>query len=94
MPGWPLRALVVLALAGAAHAGEVRRVVLEVEGMNCALCPVTVRKALERVPGVVEAKVDFDRKTAEARYDADKAKPEDLARAVSEAGFPARVRKP
>jgi len=30
--------------------------------MTYALCPITVRKALEKIPGVAETKVDFDRK--------------------------------
>jgi hypothetical protein len=38
--------------------------------MTCAVCPITVKKALERVPGVTDAKVDFDKKTASMSADA------------------------
>ena len=45
-------------------AGTLQTVTLEVKNMTCAVCPITVKKALERVPGVTDAKVDFDKKTA------------------------------
>ena len=37
--------------------------------MTCPVCPITVKKALERVPGVTEAKVDFDKKTASISFE-------------------------
>lgn len=86
----------VLALAVAitpATAGEPQRVVLEVPSMNCALCPLTVRKALERVPGVIEARASYEPKRAEVTYDPDKVSPEMLAKAVADAGYPATVRR-
>ncbi len=82
------------ALALSAHAGEPKRVVLDVPGMNCSLCPISVKKALERVPGVLEAKADLATRSAEATFDPDRATPEALARAVSDAGYPASIRKP
>jgi len=83
-----------LAMAGTAVAAEPARVTLDVPSMNCSLCPMSVRKALERVPGVVRAKADLDTKSAEAVYDAGKVSPEALARAVTDAGYPATIRKP
>jgi len=41
------------------------------------------------VPGVIEAKADLATKTAEAKYDPDRTSPDALAKAVSNAGFPA-----
>jgi mercuric ion binding protein len=76
----------------AAFAGEPRRVVLDVPGMNCPLCPISVKKALERVPGVLEARADLATRSAEAKYDPDKVAPEALVKAVSNAGYPATVR--
>ena len=64
---------------------------LDVPSMNCSLCPVSVKKALSRVPGVIDARADLATKRAEVRYDADKIAPQALAKAVSEAGFPATV---
>ncbi len=42
------------------HAQDgLRTVTLEVDGMTCRMCPLTVKKALRRLPGVVavEAKI-------------------------------------
>ena len=36
----------------AALAGAPRTVTLDVKNMTCAVCPITVRKALEKAPGV------------------------------------------
>jgi mercuric ion binding protein len=62
-----------------------------VPGMNCVLCPATVKKALQRVPGDVDAKVDLDTRRAVVMYDVAKASPQSLARAVTDAGYPASV---
>ena len=94
MRRWWLSALALAALAAPASANETRTVVLEVSGMSCSLCPVTVRKALERTPGVLEARVDFAQKRAHAKYDPHKASPETLAKAVSDVGFPTKVKQP
>jgi mercuric ion binding protein len=41
--------------------------------MDCAVCPIAVRKALEKVRGVASAKVDFSTKRAEVMFDPEKA---------------------
>jgi len=38
-------------------AGSLQTVTLDVQNMTCAVCPITVKKALERVPGVTATKV-------------------------------------
>jgi mercuric ion binding protein len=83
----------MLMMAFPAHGGEPQRVVLDVPGMNCTLCPISVKKALERVPGVVEAKADLASKTAEATIDPKRTSPAALSKAVSNAGYPATVRR-
>jgi len=90
---WRTSLLVLAVVVSPATAGEPQRVVLEVPSMNCALCPLTVRKALERVPGVIEARASYEPKRAEVTYDPDKVSPEMLAKAVADAGYPATVRK-
>jgi mercuric ion binding protein len=62
----------LLALPLAAVGGNPQTVVLDVQNMTCTVCPITVRKALEKVAGVMEAKVDFDKKTATVHFDPDK----------------------
>lgn len=79
----------LLALPVAALAGRPQTVVLDVQRMTCALCSVTVQKALERVPGVAQAKIDYDHKTATVKFDPEKASAAELINATTEAGFPA-----
>jgi mercuric ion binding protein len=86
--------LLLAALAAGAGAAAPKRVVLDVPGMNCQLCPISVKKALEGVPGVLDAKADLATKSAEATFDPDRTSPEALAKAVTNAGYPASIRKP
>ena len=64
---------------------------LEYSGDECALGRVAVEKALQRVPGVLNTRVDLKAKRAVARYDPEKTAPDRLAAAVTGAGFPATV---
>lgn len=77
--------------AVAAKTVTTKTVTLAVENMTCATCPITVRKALEKVPGVSKAKVNLDSKTATVTFDPAKAKVEDLTRATTEAGYPSKL---
>jgi mercuric ion binding protein len=81
----------LLALPLVAFAGAPRTVTLDVQNMTCALCPVTVRKSLEQVPGVSAVQVDFDRKVAIVTYDPDRVRPESLMRATTHAGYPSTI---
>ena len=60
-----------------------------VDNMTCAACPITVRKAMSRVDGVVRIDVDFEARTATATYDPARATPQDIADASTSVGFPA-----
>ncbi len=62
-----------------------------IEKMTCAVCPLTVRKAMERVDGVLDAEVNFDSKTATVKYDDERTTPEEIARASTEVGYPASL---
>lgn len=73
-----------------AQAGETTQtMVFAVENMTCPLCPVTVRKAMERVSGVKSVAVDFDAKTATVVFDPATATPDEIAKASADAGYPA-----
>ena len=61
-----------------------------VEKMTCKLCPLTVRKAMEGVAGVVDAKVDYENKTATVTFDDARTTPEEIAKASTEIGYPAK----
>ena len=89
MRRWLITVLAALPLAALAAAP--RTVTLDVKNMTCALCPITVKKSLEKVSGVSAVKVDFDKKTATVTYDPDKAQPEALTEATTNAGYPSAV---
>jgi len=85
--------LSLLTLPQAAKAGESHSVTLQVSGMTCASCPLTVRQVLKKQPGVSEASVDNKAQTAQVRFDPEKIQPEQLAKALTENGFPATVKR-
>ncbi len=66
-------------------------VTLDVQNMTCAMCPITVRKALQSVEGVQSAKVDFGSKTANVIFDPQKTNIETLINATTNVGYPATV---
>ena len=74
----------------AAPDGE-ETVSFSVEKMTCATCPIAVRKAMERVDGVKEVKVDFDSKTAVVTFDAGMTTADAIGAASTNVGFPATV---
>lgn len=76
-----------------ATAAEGRVVKLDVPGMTCKFCPITIKKALEKIPGVTEAKSDFDTKTATVTFDPSKTNIEALMKATENAGYPSSVKK-
>ena len=53
-----------------------------IDGLLCSACASNVQSHLERVPGVRDARVDLGRGEAVVRYDASRAAPEALVRAV------------
>jgi len=62
-----------------------------VEKMTCATCPISVRKAMERVDGVKKVEVDYESKTAVVTFDANIATAADIGNASTDVGFPATV---
>jgi periplasmic mercuric ion binding protein len=88
-----LAALIAALMPLAAIAAPPQTAVLDVQNMTCGLCPVTVKKSLQKVPGVSQAQIDFANKTATVTFDADKTSAAVLVKATTEAGFPSMVRQ-
>ena len=86
-----LLASLLISLPIAAFAATPQTAVLDVQNMTCSMCSITIRKALEKVPGVIDAQVDYDHKTATVKYDPDKASPAAFVRATTKAGFPSTL---
>jgi len=85
--------LVSLFLSYHAIAAQSKTVVLDVPGMTCKFCPITIRKALEKVPGVIEAKSEYKTKTAMVTFDPDKTTVEKLTEATKNAGYPSSLKQ-
>lgn len=69
-----------------------RTITLDVPNMTCPICPLTVKKALERVPGVQQVAVDYASKTATVQFDDTGATAEKLTEATKAAGYPSTVK--
>ena len=83
--------LIWLSLFSITSWAELKSVTLAVPGMNCPVCPITVRKALEKVEGVHEVTVDLESRTAAVDYDDSKVEPLSFTQATTDAGFPSTV---
>jgi len=68
-----------------------KTVTLLVPTMYCEVCPITVKKALSKVPGVSQAKVDFEKRQATVTFDDAKTSVKDLTRATEDAGYPSTL---
>ena len=76
-----------------AMAAESQTVTLDIPGMTCKFCPITIRKALKKVPGVIEAKAGYATKTATVTFDPDRTNIKALIKATSNAGYPSTLKK-
>ena len=83
----------LLATNKMASATENVTAILDVPGMTCKFCPITIRKALEKVPGVVEVKSEFKTKTATVTFDPTKTNIETLIKTTANAGYPSTLKK-
>ena len=70
-----------------------KTVTLDVPGMTCSACPLTVKKALMKVPGVTNAEVSFEAKQAVVTYDDAKTGADALMQATRNAGYPSTVKE-
>lgn len=84
-----LAAAIALACSSA-FADAATEVTLDIKGMDCGACPLTVKVLLKKQHGVEEVVVA--KTSAKVRFDPKKTTPEHLANVVTEAGFPAKAR--
>ncbi len=77
----------MLAVALPAFAAT-KTVTLAVPSMTCAMCPITVKKALNAVPGVSKVDVSFVKKDAVVTFDDAKTSVAALTKATANAGYP------
>lgn len=85
--------LLATALAFSPAFAEMRTVTLSVPGMNCDLCPITIKKAISKVPGVTGVEASYEAKQAVVTFDDAKTTVEALTKATANAGYPSSVKK-
>src|SRR3546814_17889187 len=91
MRKWTL-GLMLMMLAGAATGNTPEKVVLDAANMTCPACSITIEKALEKVPGVTGTQVDTKAATVTVTFDSELTSIPAVARAINDAGFPAKAR--
>lgn len=72
-----------------------KTVTLDVDGMTCNMCPITVKKALQKLDGVKDVTTKYEGNGigwATVSYDPAKVKIDDLTFATQEAGYPSRAK--
>ncbi len=84
----------VLALSAALSApawAATQTVTLSVTGMTCEACPITIKKALNKVEGVEKIEINLEKKEALITFDDAKTTVEALLEATKNAGYPSTV---
>ncbi|MEC4750523.1 cation transporter [Methylomicrobium sp. Wu6] len=72
---------------------ESRMVTLDVQNMTCAVCPITVKKALEHISAVRLVSVDYASKTVTVQFDDTMVTTNKLTEATKAAGYPSSIKK-
>jgi mercuric ion binding protein len=84
---------VPISITSAAPAAQktmaLRTQTFSVEKMTCATCPIAVKTAMQRVPGVRSVKIDFETKKATVVFDPTRTNAAAIAAASTNAGHPA-----
>ena len=68
-------------------------VTLSVPGMTCSACPLTVKQALNKVPGVSKTDVSFEKRQAVVSFDDAKTNLQALTKATADAGYPSTAKQ-
>ncbi len=83
----------LLCAAVAPLAAALRTATLSVENMTCALCPLTVKKAMAKVDGVSKVEVSYEKREAVVTFDDARTTVQAIAKASADAGYPAREKR-
>ncbi|MBX3602354.1 MAG: mercury resistance system periplasmic binding protein MerP [Rubrivivax sp.] len=85
--------IAMLAASAAAVHASPQTVTLDVPGMTCAACPITVKKAISKVDGVSKVDVSYEKRQAVVTFDDAKASVQKLTQATENAGYPSTVKR-
>lgn len=79
-----------VASVGTAFAAQ-QTVTLAIDYMTCSTCPYTVKKVLNKVPGVENATASYEEKSATVTFEDTEASVAELTAATANAGYPSRL---
>jgi len=82
--------LAFIAVLSAPVWAATKTVTLDVPGMTCPACPITIKKALNKVQGVSKVDVNYEKKQAVVTFDDTKADTRALMKATTDAGYPSQ----
>lgn len=68
-----------------------KTVTLFIPSMDCEVCPITVKKALGKVPGVSQADVNFNKRQVTVTFDDSRTSVDALTNATMDAGYPSTL---
>lgn len=83
-------ALLLIASPGLLFAAP-KTVTLDVPGMTCPTCPITIRKVLLKQAGVSGVAVRYKKKELDVTYDDTKVTVADILKSTAGVGFPASL---
>lgn len=69
-----------------------KTVTLSVPGMTCAACPITIKKALNKIGGVEKIEVAFEKREVVVTFDDAKTNVKALLEATKNVGYPSIVK--
>ena len=84
--------LLALPLLAAQAQAAIQTVTLDVPGMTCSTCPLTVKQALSKVQGVTGTRVSYEKRQAVVTFDDAKTSAPALTKATGNAGYPSTVK--
>ena len=89
---WTVATSMLLTTGISLAADADKTVTFYVEKMTCATCPIAVRKAMQRVEGVIEVEVSMEDESAVVTYDPSVTTAAEIGQASTDVGFPAKAR--
>jgi periplasmic mercuric ion binding protein len=82
--------LVLMAVVSAPVWATTKTVTLDVPGMTCPTCPITIKKALNKVQGVSKVDVNYEKKQTLVTFDDTKTDTKALVKATTNVGYPSQ----
>lgn len=68
-------------------AEQVQKASVKIKGMSCASCATRIQKAIEKMPGVKDANVNFATEKLNVTYDTEKASVEGFVKKIKDTGY-------